>query len=139
VVAAASPTPFRASRRLGWLAGFGAFGVGLSALYATTGVGLGCPFRTVTGWDCPFCGGTRLGSALLHGDVVGAFWFNPVVFVGLVVLAVVGTGWAVEALGGPRLRLPLGLGSRLRAVRPNTWLVLAGAFAVLYTVVRNLV
>lgn len=129
---------FRAGRGLRWLTGFGALGIGLSALYATTGLGLGCPFRSLTGWDCPFCGGTRLGSALLHGDVVGAFWFNPVVFVGLGLLTVLGVVWFVEVAGGPRLRLPSSASAWLGSIRPNTWLIAAGVFAVGYTVVRNL-
>lgn len=135
---AVAPSPSPAKSGLRWLAGFAAFGVGLSALYATTGIGFGCPFRMVTGWECPFCGGTRLGSALLHGDVIGAFWFNPVVFVGLGLLAGLGVVWLVDVLGGPRVRLPLGLGRRLSAVRPTAWLAVAGLFAVVYTVVRNL-
>ena len=135
----AQRTAFRAGHGLGWLAGFGAFGVGLSALYATTGFGLGCPFRTLTGWDCPFCGGTRLGSAVLHGDFVGAFWFNPVAFVGLGLLTVLGVVWLVEVAGGPRLRLPPRAAAWLGAIRPNAWLVVAAVFAVAYTLVRNLI
>lgn len=140
--AASSParrSAFRAGQGLRWLAGFGAVGVGVSALYATTGVGLGCPFRTLTGWDCPFCGGTRLGSALLHGDLVTAFWSNPVLFVGLGLLTVLGVAWLIEVAGGPQLRLPPKLSARLRALRPNGWLLAAGVAAVAYTLVRNLV
>lgn len=36
-----------------------------------------CPFRALTGFTCPGCGGTRGLHRLLHGDVVGAFVFNP--------------------------------------------------------------
>lgn len=39
-----------------------------------------CPFRRLTGWDCPFCGGQRMLYALLHGDVMGAFGYNPLLF-----------------------------------------------------------
>ena len=76
--------PFRAVGGLRWLIGYAAFGIGVSTLYATTGFGFPCPFRELTGWECPFCGGTRLGSALLHGDVAAAFAYNPLVFVSLV-------------------------------------------------------
>ena len=109
--------PFQAQQGLRWLTGFAAFGVGLSALYATTGIGFGCPFRMLTGWDCPFCGGTRLGSALLHGDGVAAFWFNPASSSGWACSPALGLVWLIELLGGSRVRLPIATGRRLSAVR----------------------
>ena len=136
--ATTAQTPFRAGRAVAWLAGFGAFGLGLSAVYASTGLGVGCPFRAVTGWDCPLCGGTRLGGALLHGDVAAAFAYNPLVFVGLIVLAVLGVAWAVEAAGGPRVRPPAAARNRLRSVSPTGWLALGGIVATAYTLLRNL-
>jgi hypothetical protein len=129
---------FRAARGLAYLAGFFAYGVGLSILYAKVGVGLPCPFRWATGWDCPLCGATRMGSALLHFDLAGAFSFNPVVLVGLGVLAVLGVLWTVEVLGGPRVRPPRRLAERLRRVHPTRWLVLGMSVAIVYTLVRNL-
>lgn len=129
---------FRPTAGLAWLTGFGAFGLSLSALYATTGVGVGCPFKMVTGWNCPLCGGTRLGSALLHGDLFAAFQYNALVFVGLAVLGVLGLLWSVEAVGGPRVRLPRSWSARLSAVHPTTWLIVGGAVAVAWTVLRNL-
>jgi hypothetical protein len=97
---------FRATRAAGYVGAFFAGGLGLSALYATTGLGLPCPFRLLTGWDCPLCGGTRMGDALLHGDVPAAFGFNPLALLGLAILGVLGVVWAVEAVGGPAFRLP---------------------------------
>lgn len=129
---------FRAASALRPLVGFFAVGLGLSALYATTGVGVACPFRVVTGWDCPLCGGTRMGGALLHGDVAAAFAFNPVALVGIALLGIIGVLWVLEALGGPVVRPP---------VRLRRWLVrtthrqrLAAFFtvAVVYTGLRNL-
>lgn len=131
-------TSFRPTRALAWLAGFAGLGIGLSALYATTGRGVGCVFHAVTGWDCPLCGGTRLGAALLHGEVAAAFAWNPLVFVGLVVLTVLGASWALEAAGGPRIRLPRRVADRLRDLTPTGWLLVAGAVAVGYTLLRNL-
>jgi hypothetical protein len=131
-------TGFRAASALRPLAGFFALGLGLSTLYATTGVGVGCPFRAVTGWDCPLCGGTRMGSALLHGDVAAAFAFNPVALVGIALLGVVGALWAVEALGGPAVRPPAGLRRRLLRTTPTQRLVVVLIGAVVYTVLRNL-
>ena len=127
----------RARRGLTYLSGFAAYGLGLSALYALTGVGLPCPFRMATGWDCPLCGGTRLGTALLHGDLVAAFGYNPVVLVGLVVLTVLGVLWTVEAFGGPAVRLPARVTARLSRVQPTRWLVLSLLAAALFVLLRN--
>jgi hypothetical protein len=129
---------FRAVRAAGYVGAFFAGGVALSALYATTGLGLPCPFRAVTGWDCPLCGGTRMGDALLHGDVSAAFGFNPLAVVGLLVLGILGVLWAVEAAGGPAVRLRRPLADRLQRVRPSHWLVAGLVVAVIYTLARNL-
>ncbi|HVD55052.1 MAG TPA: DUF2752 domain-containing protein [Propionibacteriaceae bacterium] len=129
---------FRAVRAAGYVGAFFAGGVALSALYATTGLGLPCPFRAVTGWDCPLCGGTRMGDALLHGDVSAAFGFNPLAVVGLLVLGILGVLWAVEAAGGPAVRLPRPLADRLQRIRPSHWLVAGLVVAVIYTLARNL-
>lgn len=43
-----------------------------------------CPFRLLTGYECPTCGTTRSIGSLLQGDVVGAFNNNPL---GIVVSA----------------------------------------------------
>lgn len=128
----------RARRRLACLGAFGAYGVGLSALYAGAGVGLPCPLRLVTGWECPLCGGTRLGAALLHGRLATAFAENPVLLVGLGVLVVLGVLWSSEALGGPVVRLPRRWSGRLRAVHPTRRLVVVLVAAVAYTLLRNL-
>ena len=48
-----------------------------------------CQFRSVTGFPCVGCGGTRSMKALAHGDVASAFAFNPAI-----VLLVFGiAGW----------------------------------------------
>jgi hypothetical protein len=129
---------FRATRAAGYVGAFFAGGLALSALYATSGLGLPCPFRLLTGWDCPLCGGTRMGDALLHGDVPAAFGFNPLALVGLVILGVLGVVWTVEALGGPAFRLPRPLSERLRRVHPMQWLVIGLLVALICTIARNL-
>ncbi len=138
-VTAPAPRAFRPGRALTYLGGVGLTGLALSAVYATTGLGVPCPFRLITGWDCPLCGGTRMGSALLHGDLSAAFWFNPVALVGLVVVTVLGVIWTIEALGGPSVRLPRSMSDRLRAVPALVWLVLGLALAAAYVLVRNLI
>ena len=42
-----------------------------------------CPFRALTGFNCPGCGSTRGLHRLVHGDVVEAFEFNPLMVVSL--------------------------------------------------------
>lgn len=42
-----------------------------------------CLFRKMTGLACPGCGSTRALHALLHGDVVTAFKFNPFMMLAL--------------------------------------------------------
>ena len=48
-----------------------------------------CPFNYLTGLQCPGCGGTRALHALLHGDIAGAFAFNPMLFVVIATAVVV--------------------------------------------------
>ena len=36
-----------------------------------------CPFKAMTGFDCPSCGNQRLVHALLHGKFIEAFYCNP--------------------------------------------------------------
>lgn len=35
-----------------------------------------CPFKLLTGLQCPGCGGQRAAHALLQGDIVGALRYN---------------------------------------------------------------
>jgi hypothetical protein len=79
-----------------------------------------------------------MGAALLHGDVLAAFGFNPLALLGLVILGVLGALWTGEAAGGPAVRLPRPLADRLRRVRPRQWLTVGLLVAVIYTIARNL-
>lgn len=38
---------------------------------------LKCPFKFLTGWDCPGCGSQRALHAVLHGGFVRALRYNP--------------------------------------------------------------
>jgi hypothetical protein len=130
--------PFDPVRGLKWLGAFGGFGISVSALYAATGVGFPCPLVLLTGWECPLCGGTRLGSALLHGEIGQAFHYNPAVFVMLALFTLLAVLWVVEMKGGPKVRPPRAIGERLVRVHPTRWTVTAVAFGLAYTVARNL-
>ncbi|MBO9520389.1 MAG: DUF2752 domain-containing protein [Nocardioidaceae bacterium] len=49
-----------------------------------------CPFKAMTGLDCPFCGGLRGVNDLTHGRVVDA-WHSNALFVSL--LPVIAGAW----------------------------------------------
>ena len=40
-----------------------------------------CVFRKLTGLYCPGCGLTRMCSAIIEGDLIAAFRYNPLCFV----------------------------------------------------------
>ncbi|WP_243789416.1 DUF2752 domain-containing protein [Saccharopolyspora gloriosae] len=125
--AAASPLR-RAPRTTRLAAGAGALGLVLS----TGVIPLPCPLLFLTGLDCPFCGGSRMIGALLHGDLALAAdlnFFALVVVLPVAVLFLIAS--ARQEIGGV----------------PSPWLVgrrgrWAGnavlAAAVLWGVARNL-
>ncbi len=123
----------RASSRLVAVGAFGLFGVGLSLTYRITGWGFPCPWRSLTGTLCPLCGATHVGNDLLAGDIAAAWAANPFVLTTGAILAVLTVFWAVEALGGPTVRLP-------RAARESRlWWGMFVIAAAVFGVARNLV
>ena len=62
-----------------------------------------CPFKTITGWDCPFCGGLRLVHDVVHGDLAASINDNVVLLFGLPLLAV----WILTRLRRGRMALPI--------------------------------
>ena len=65
-----------------------------------------CPFRALTGLDCPFCGGLRGTHALLHGDVAAALDYNallPMMLVGGVIALLV--WWRGSLMGLTKAKL----------------------------------
>lgn len=81
-----------------------------------------CPFRLLTGWNCPACGGLRMVHDLLHGDLPAAISDNVFLLVGIPVLV----GWILlrRRSGKSPLSLPAA-----------ATLVIA---SLAWTVVRNL-
>jgi hypothetical protein len=81
-----------------------------------------CPFKLLTGWNCPACGGLRMTHDLLHGNLGAAVVDNVFLLVGLPALLV----WVVM---------------RWRAGRPILTMPAIAVIAVLaltWTVVRNM-
>ena len=87
-----------------------------------------CPFRWLTGWQCPLCGGTRLAYDVLHGAVARAWHDNALLLiVSPFLLALLG-GWVVAGWSGRRFQVTL--------PRYGGWLLLAVALP--WMVLRNL-
>jgi hypothetical protein len=81
-----------------------------------------CPFRLLTGWNCPACGGLRMVHDVLRGDLAAAITDNIFLLVGIPMLA----GWILLRRRSDKSLLPL----------PAAATVLIGMLA--WTVVRNL-
>ena len=87
-----------------------------------------CVFHRMTGLQCPGCGGLRATHHLLHGDIVTAFRFNP-----LVVLALPLGAWLAWRRWRRVANAPT-LSHRAIAV----WAWFLFAVIVLFWIVRNL-
>lgn len=81
-----------------------------------------CPFKLLTGWNCPFCGGLRMTYDILHGDLGAAVVDNVFVLIGLPLMAL---WWLCRRRRGDT------------AFPPAVIAVIAVA-ALVWTVVRNL-
>jgi len=101
----------------------GALGyVGMVDPHNTNSVYPLCPFKWLTGWNCPFCGGLRMTHDLLHGDLLATINDNVFLLVGIPMLA----GWVLfrRRHGQPPLPVPA--------------MVTILVAAIAWTVLRNL-
>jgi hypothetical protein len=91
-----------------------------------------CPFKLLTGLSCPFCGGSRMIGALLHGDLDAAVHLNAFALLVLgPLLAWFLLRTARHELGRHERVWPAGMAGRLLGVG----LVV---LTLTWTVVRNL-
>jgi hypothetical protein len=88
-----------------------------------------CPFKLVTGWDCPLCGGLRSVNDLGAGRLVDAAHSNLLFVAALPLAAVLWALWLSGAWSGRPVALPA------RVVRPL--LVGSGVLVLAFTVYRN--
>lgn len=125
-----APAP-AAATQLGKVALVGAAGLAIGAVHRLFGIGIPCPFLALTGWWCPFCGGTRMVSSVLGGDVLAALHHNPVLFAIAVAVGIRTIGYAVELAtkAEPRRWLP-------RVLHERADVVLL-AVAIVFTIARN--
>jgi hypothetical protein len=98
-------TPGEFDHELVWLA--------VSVTAAVAGaiwLGLGlptlrCPFLALTGYPCLTCGATRCSIALVHGNFVAAWLWNPLAFVALCGVVLFDVYAAIVLItNAPRLR-----------------------------------
>lgn len=96
--------------------------VGLADPHSPDSVYPQCPFKILTGWNCPACGGLRMTHDLLHGHLMAGVYDNAFLLVLIPLLA----GWILVRRFSGRSWLPI----------PTTVTLLVAATA--WTVVRNL-
>jgi hypothetical protein len=76
---------------------------------ATSGLFPPCPFRALTGLNCPGCGTSRGLHQLLHGNLLAALDLNPLMVLALPFMAYVFLSYALVALRGrglPKVFIP---------------------------------
>ncbi|MFV0494164.1 DUF2752 domain-containing protein [Mycobacterium sp.] len=61
--------------------------VGLADPHTPGSVYPPCPFKWLTGWNCPGCGGLRMTHDLLHGDLAAGINDNLFLLVGIPAVA----------------------------------------------------
>ena len=82
-----------------------------------------CPFHSLTGWDCPLCGGLRSVNAALRGQLTAAWQANVLLWCAVPLLAVWWLTW-------------LRRGTPPRLGRSGVFVLVA--VLMIFTVVRNL-
>ena len=123
-----------------WTAAAGPVGVAALALAGCAGLGLtggtagadllpGCPFKALTGLDCPGCGATRATRALLQGDVARAASLNVLLLAVIPLALWAWAAWLARSVGWTRPRPPDLPAPIVRAIP---------VVLVLFWVVRNL-
>jgi hypothetical protein len=88
----------------------------------------GCPFRALTGYYCPGCGGLRAVHEMTHGHLQAALSSNLVVVLAVPVVLVLWASWTRDRL--------LHRTTRLRA--PSWLLSVIGIGLIAFWVLRNL-
>ncbi len=88
-----------------------------------------CPFKAMTGWDCPGCGMTRAAYALMHLDPVAAASHNLLFVIAFPAVLWMLVSWLLRESSGrglPTMRVP-------------DWAIVGVGVAVLaFGVMRNL-
>jgi len=84
-----------------------------------------CPFRAMTGLQCPACGGTRVAYDLLHLDVAAAWRDNALLLLAAPFALWLLARWLVATLRGRTYRVVLGArGTQAVLTTAVAWAVL---------------
>src|SRR6201987_4139073 len=112
----------RARGRLYWTLGSGALlagalgYIGLVDPHKPDSVFPICPFRLLTGWNCPAGGGLRMVHDVLHADLAAAITDNVFLLVGIPLLA----GWILLRRRSGKSALPLPEAATF-LIAPRAW------------------
>jgi hypothetical protein len=90
-----------------------------------------CPFRMLTGLQCPGCGSTRALHQLLHGHPLAAFELNPLLVIAVPFFVFVLLVFTQQAMFGGRkldIAIPAKYGWVLVALIVGFWIVRNTAF-----------
>ena len=87
-----------------------------------------CQFYTMTGLQCPGCGGLRAIHALLHGHLKEAFRLNALFIAALPIVTALLIRWLLRRRQDPAARFAL----------PTHWLWIGLAAAWVFGIARNL-
>ena len=96
----------------------------------STTIFIPCPFHYITGLYCPGCGSQRAIHLLLHGDLIGAFRFNPFMVLTLPIL--------IFGLGITAANWIFGTSYRFMLFYSKLFIFGYFGFAILYWILRNL-
>ncbi len=86
-----------------------------------------CPFRLITGHQCPFCGTTRSFGALVQGDISGSIAYNP----GGVLLSIVIFFWMISPMKFRAVRARIAQ-FWWRISEPTRWILLTVMIALVW-------
>ncbi len=89
-----------------------------------------CPLLYITGFYCPGCGSQRAIHLLMHGDLIGAFRFNPLMVLTLPIL--------IYGLGITAANWIFGTSYRFMLFYSKLFIFGYFGLAILYWILRNL-